>query len=458
MIRSLRFRLALVVGLSSLLALTGAGAILVSVADERMHDTIRDEAIRAAQRSMLSIAAGLPVEALAQARPGEPSIIRVGTDAAPNDLPPPLAEPEPGEIVVDRWELDGNPAYVAVAAERAPDGQVLTLAAAAPLAETERTLTTLRRSTAAAVPILAVMLGILAAAVTSRALRPVAHMRAEADAISQGTLHQRLSRAKSSELAELAETMNDMLGRLERASASQQQFLSDVTHELRSPLATIRGAVELAISDYDTLLQSGPVALAEIDRLDDLVLDLTTLARLDETGRTTTEEVDLDDIVTAQAATVSRPGVVVDTSGVRHARVAADPREITGLVRNLLDNAARHATSRVTLGLRSSGDFAELIVDDDGTGIPTEHRQRVFDRFARLDEGRSRDIGGTGLGLAVVAAAAHAHGGTVNVDDAPTGGARFVVSLPAGPSAAPGQAGSRLGIPTRSTEAAAEGR
>jgi signal transduction histidine kinase len=118
---------------------------------------------------------------------------------------------------------------------------------------------------------------------------------------------------------------------------------------------------------------------------------------------------------------------------VSHARINADRRAIVGLVRNLLDNAVRHATSTVTVTLIPDNDHVDVIVDGDGPGIPVDQRERVFDRFTRLDDGRSHDAGGTGLGLAVAAAAAHAQGGDITAHDAPGGGARLHVVLPARP-------------------------
>jgi signal transduction histidine kinase len=169
--------------------------------------------------------------------------------------------------------------------------------------------------------------------------------------------------------------------------------------------------------------------------MDRLVGDLLTLSRLDEldgNGRVEAADIDLDDVVATHVAAVRRPGLRIDTTGVGAARITADRRAMDGLVRNLMDNAARHANRLVTVTLSTPADggHIELTVDDDGPGIPAAQRARVFERFARLDDARSRAGGGTGLGLAVAAAAAHAHAGTITIHDAPIGGARFVVTLP----------------------------
>jgi signal transduction histidine kinase len=140
---------------------------------------------------------------------------------------------------------------------------------------------------------------------------------------------------------------------------------------------------------------------------------------------------DFDDIVLEEARRARAGDVVVDGSAISAARVRADPRLLRHAVRNLVDNAVRHARSRVRVSLEASAAGARLIVDDDGHGVPVIHRAQVFDRFVRLDEGRARDEGGAGLGLAIVRGIIEAHGGRVEVDDAPGGGARFVVTLPA---------------------------
>jgi signal transduction histidine kinase len=449
---SLRVRLAVLVALVSCGVLAVVGVALVWTVDHRMHDTVRREAIGALQQAQASVAAGTSPNAISSSRPGEPTI-RVsdgeasdnnasgnnasGNNASGNNaslLDQELPEPTPGELTVVHRQIDDTSAYVAVTSVSDPDGRRFALAAAAPLTETERTLSTLRTSTLFVVPTLSLVLGALAAVIAGRALRPVAIMRAEADAISQGTLHRRLTpTAPSSELADLARTMNDMLDRLDRAATSQRQFLSDVSHELRGPLATIRGNLELALDDRRSLGDGGPIALGQIDRLDTLISDLSTLSRLDETAHTTAEDLDLEDLVAASVAAIHHPDLRVDTSRVGHARLRADQPAMVGLVRNLLDNAARHATSTVTVTLTAEHGHVELIVDDDGPGIPADQRHRVFDRFARLDDGRSRNTGGTGLGLAIAKAAAQTQGGTITLHDAPTGGARFQVTLPTSP-------------------------
>ncbi|KAA9089986.1 HAMP domain-containing histidine kinase [Microbacterium radiodurans] len=270
--------------------------------------------------------------------------------------------------------------------------------------------------------------------VVGRSLRPVARIRAEVEAITADRLDRRVAEPPSGdEIAALAVTMNRMLDRLDSASAAQGRFVADASHELRSPLATIRQHAELARAhpEASSLDDLAGVVTDEGARMQHLVDALLLLARLDEQAPRRADAVDLDDIALAEVARLRSRGVAVDASGIGAARVTGDPRLLGQLVRNLADNAARHAVSRVAIAVGHGGDRVVLTVDDDGTGIPEDERSRVFERFVRLDEGRARDAGGSGLGLAIVHGVATSAGGSVAIGDGPLGGARFTVELPA---------------------------
>ena len=208
--------------------------------------------------------------------------------------------------------------------------------------------------------------------------------------------------------------------------------MSDASHELRSPLAAIRTTLEVALRNTDRADWPTVAArvLAEDARMEDTVTELLDLARLDEheLDVASLPEVDLDDLVLEAATEPCR--VPVDTTRVSAGRVRGRRDQLARMMRNLLDNACRHADSAVALSLRSDGGVVEVCVDDDGPGIPPEDRQTVFERFTRLDEGRVRDAGGMGIGLAIVKGVVEQHGGTVVVEDAPLGGARLTVRLP----------------------------
>jgi signal transduction histidine kinase len=224
-----------------------------------------------------------------------------------------------------------------------------------------------------------------------------------------------------------------MLERLERAAAAQQQFVTDASHELRSPVAVIRSQVEVAVREADDADWPAVAdrVLAEDSRLEAIVDDLLALAKgaAEPTGGRHVD-VDLDDVVMAQSD--RHRSAPVDTSAVHPARLSADPVALDRLIGHLLDNAARHG-DQVVVGLRVANGHAVLTVDDDGAGVEPGDRERIFDRFTRLDASRARDRGGAGLGLPVVRQVAQHHGGTVEVSEGPGGGARLEVKLPLDP-------------------------
>jgi signal transduction histidine kinase len=271
---------------------------------------------------------------------------------------------------------------------------------------------------------------------TGRALKPVEAIRREAESITGATMDRRVPEPDTDdEVGRLARTMNAMLDRLETSAQKQRQFVSDASHELRSPIASIRTNLEVALhnperSDWPAVASR---ALAEDVRMEDTVSELLDLARLDEAegpaSVDTLPEVDLDELVLDD--TVQQRRVPVDTGKVSAGRVHGRRDQLQRVVRNLLDNAARHASTTVAVGLQTDDDTVQLTVDDDGPGIPAEDRDLVFERFTRLDDGRARDAGGLGLGLSMVKAITEHHGGTVVIEEAPIGGARLRVNLPA---------------------------
>ena len=234
------------------------------------------------------------------------------------------------------------------------------------------------------------------------------------------------------EVAHLARTMNAMLDRLEASSRRERQFVSDAGHELRSPVAAIRAQVETALAypanaDWNSV---GATVLAQGERLDRLVSDLFTLARLEEGafGPVPDTEVDLDELVLEQLDHLK--GRRLDLSGLSAARVHGDAGQLASVVRNLVENAGRHASEVVRVSVSSDGERARMVVEDDGPGVPPDQRDLVFERFGRMEEARSRDHGGAGLGLPLASRIVARHGGTLELDDSELGGARFVVTLP----------------------------
>ena len=284
------------------------------------------------------------------------------------------------------------------------------------------------------VPVLVILGGVVAWLVIGRALSPVQSITSQVGEISGGRLHERVPEpGTGDEIAELAATMNAMLDRLEVDDRRLRRFVSDASHELRSPVAVLRSEAEVAARNPDgtSVTELADGMLAESIRLQRIVEDLLVLARGEERQTSARVEIDVDDLVLREAA--RRRSVPVDTRAVCAGRVSGSAEAVGRVITHLLDNAARHARSRVEIGLGTEGAIVELWVDDDGPGVPVEDRDRIFERFARLDDARTRDRGGAGLGLAVVAESARSMGGRVVVEDAPSGGARFMVRWPAAP-------------------------
>jgi signal transduction histidine kinase len=283
-----------------------------------------------------------------------------------------------------------------------------------------------------AVPAVVAAAGLATWVLAGRALRPVRDITEETGRIRGGRLHARVPvPATGDEIATLATTMNEMLDRLQRDDERRRRFVSDASHELRSPVAVLRSTADVALAgpaDAD-VVELATTVRAEADRMSAMISDLLALARHDEGLPPPAAVVDLDDVVLAEAS--RGRALPVDVHKVSAARVRGRPDELARMVTHLLDNAVRHARSEVSVTLSVQGHDAVLVVEDDGPGVPAQRRQAVFERFVRLDDARTRDGGGAGLGLAVVAATARGAGGSAEVTDSPLGGARFVVSLPA---------------------------
>jgi signal transduction histidine kinase len=263
-------------------------------------------------------------------------------------------------------------------------------------------------------------------------------MRRELDDITAHSLDRRVPLPDTDdEIGRLAHTMNEMLDRLEAFTDRQRRFVADASHELQSPLASSLAGLEVALAEPDDRAWRATAAdlVAENERMTHLVADLLLLARLDEGTATPPRTlIDLDDLVRGEVGRLTaRAQVTVDADAVRPVEIRGNPGELTRLVRNLLENAERYAASRIEVSTdveRDDGEqFAVVVVADDGPGVPADDRDRVFERFARVDDSRSRGTGGTGLGLAIVRQVAERHGGTVTLEG-PGPGARFVVRLP----------------------------
>ncbi|GAB3499177.1 sensor histidine kinase [Nocardiopsis coralliicola] len=284
---------------------------------------------------------------------------------------------------------------------------------------------------------------------TGRTLRPVERIRSELERLSTSDLRQRLTvPATGDEIDDLARTANTTLDRMQAALDRQRAFVSDASHELRTPIAGMRTRVEVEISEPELGGEEARRALrgvlSDVDRLEQLVDDLLALARL-ESDRSESVPVDLAELARNGAGAVPWPHPVqTDLAG--GAVVDGNPVALERLLTNLIANAERHARGRVrgTVARTPAKDGGEAVLEvhDDGAGIPVEQRERIFERFARLAESRRRDPGGSGLGLAISRGVAEAHGGTLTAGESPLlGGAVLVLRLPAteaGADPAPG--------------------
>lgn len=269
--------------------------------------------------------------------------------------------------------------------------------------------------------------------VVGRALRPVSRIRTAVTAITAADLTQRVPEpGTNDEIGRLAHTMNDMLARLDDSARTQRRFVADASHELRSPLAAIRTTLEVGLAHPGTA--PWPLiaqrAATQSERLERLLQQLLLLARADENAHAP-GSVDLgavlhelrSDLTSGTGRTLElhlHPDTVVN--GIR--------QDLHRLLRNLIENALRHARSQVTVTVSPSPDAIVVTVDDDGPGIPPAERERVFDRFVRLDSSRDRGSGGSGLGLAIARDIAHNHYGSISITTSPAAGTRVTLHLP----------------------------
>ncbi|GAA2224535.1 HAMP domain-containing sensor histidine kinase [Streptomyces amakusaensis] len=355
-------------------------------------------------------------------------------------------EPEPGRVSAERPVFTGGSAtvhgdtasYRFAAVEATDDeGVTATVHAGAPLATEEGAVATVRDAMLIGLPLLLLIVGSVTWLVTRRALAPVEGIRREMAAITASAdLSRRVPEPGSrDEVARLARTTNETLAALEASEERQRRFVADASHELRSPIASLRTQLEVGAAHPELL--DVPGAVEDTVRLQQLAADLLLLARLDAGERPGLARVDLSALVreetsqrTASGAAGDRVALTVETADAG-LDVDGSRSQLARVLGNLLDNAQRHAEAEVTASVRRDGRYVVLAVADDGEGVPEAERERIFERFVRLDDARSRDEGGAGLGLAIARDVAERHGGSLTVGRAATGGALFELRLPA---------------------------
>jgi signal transduction histidine kinase len=352
----------------------------------------------------------------------------------------PIARFAPGTVNEPKARTIDDPAgarpgpYRVVAVRSSTPAGPVTIYVAATLADADDTIAAVTRYLVISLPVLFALTGAITWFVVGRALRPVESIRRQVTEISGHALDRRVPEpATGDEIGRLARTMNEMLDRLEDSAIRQRRLIADASHELRSPVANIRAALEVALEHAGSvnLRAAAHDALQEDVRMQQLVDDLLEVASTREPGRLRTERVALGDLVRDEADRPRYRGhVVIDTTGVQSADVQGDPEQLRRVLRNLLENAERHAASTVTVSVNRRRDWVELAIADDGPGIAPADRERVFEPFLRLDDARSRTNGGAGLGLTIARDIVTTHAGTIRLADT-TAGARIEVRLPA---------------------------
>ncbi|MGA8988293.1 sensor histidine kinase [Aeromicrobium sp.] len=339
-------------------------------------------------------------------------------------------------VVVANLPVGDGAKYVVVNRDVTSSTGSYRLVVAQSLASSGASVAAVQQILLVGLPLLAAVVGGVTFVFVGRSLRPVELMRRRVADISATDLSTRLPVPPAiDEVHRLATTMNAMLDRLEHSQEAQRRFVADASHELRSPLSTVMANLQItgANPDPEGWPESHAAMVAETSRLDDIITDLLTLAESDHgLSVSEREDVDVGEVVAEQIRRLRSTSKLDIKAEVSPVVVSASLHHVRQIVRNLADNAAAHARSTVELSVVEDGQWAFIEVADDGVGLAPEDRERVFDRFVRLDAGRARDAGGTGLGLAIVKELAESYGGSVSVDQAHMGGARFRVQLPMG--------------------------
>jgi signal transduction histidine kinase len=441
---SLRLRMIMVTAVVvAVVLIVGGALILLAVRSELLKTADEEGAVNAADVAELAVAGALQrplpvmhdpevaVQVVSGGRVVTHSVTADGT--RPFDLP--TKPPGVSEVFkVDQLPVVEAGPYRVTALGTATPGGTATVYVAISIEELHDIMQTAAAIGAIGLVVLLVVLCGVMWLVIGRTLAPVERIRQQAEAISGRDLHHRvLEPVQLDEIGRLARTVNEMLARLQDSAERQNRFVADAAHELRSPVASLRVQLETA-RNGSGVAQDGRLRadlLQETLRMQIMFDRLLLLARNDAGDLVPRQDVvDLDDTIDDVASSLVESRVPLDLSQVTPAQVTGDPDLLEQVVRNLLQNAVRHARTRVCVSLSAQDGRAVLTIDDDGPGVPVERRDEVFRRFTRLDAARDRGDGGVGLGLAIVAEILRVHSGRIDVDSAPMGGARFSVQLP----------------------------
>jgi signal transduction histidine kinase len=437
--------LALLVGEVILLVVlqTSLTSSTESAAREKVHDVIAElddlDVADASEYITATAYAGQFVQLLDPA-----GYVVVSSDPDAANTPLSAQRPGPGRTLTQ--EVSSLPSlgnddnfYIVTTGVRAPDGIYTVIAAFTAQVEAD-TIATVAWFMLAATPLLLGVVGVSVWLLVGRSLRQVERIRGQVARINAERLDGRVDVPPTNdEIHALALTMNMMLDRLQASDRAQRRFVSDASHELRSPLATMRAGVEIASADLSGAMwiELKDVLAGETARMGYLVEDLLTLAKANDGGlRLEDADVDLDDVVDQEVCRLRPTSAHRITAELTPARIRGDARRLAQVLRNVLDNADRHALSRIRIGLRATPAGAVVTVDNDGEPVPEADRERIFERFVRLDGSRSREGGGSGLGLAIAAGIMAAHHGSIRATEGPAGECRFEMAFPASDVAA----------------------
>jgi len=442
---SLRKRLTVFAAVGSMVVFTAGALLLYHDLSRELSETITAELAVRLDDLDTSLAEGATPSpnpsVLAQAiRPDGTVIVPDGADPLLDDVT--LARAADGPVIIDRG-VPGVGGHARILARpiagSPPSAPVIGVAAISTgaLAAARHRLALVLFATG---PALAAVVALAVWVLAGAALHPVRRMAREASTISMTEPGRRLPQPPGrDEIAELGGTLNAMLDRIEDTLTHERAFIDDAAHELRTPLAVLRGELELAALDPTDPVTVGAglaSALEETDRLTRLTTDLLTLARADA-GQLVPRPSRIDLLGASRAIAerlLCREGVAVDVRG-KPVMAEADGDWLAQIVTNLIANAKGYAATSIRIAVSRKGRQARLVVADDGPGFPAELLPHVFDRFARGDLARGRTEGGTGLGLAITASLVHAQGGTIRATNGPPlGGACVVVTLPLGSS------------------------
>ncbi|MGW2892829.1 ATP-binding protein [Streptomyces griseoruber] len=396
---SVRMRVTLAASVMVATVLTAASLVLILTLRDSLQGGVADEAARKVRASAAALKEDPPV--LAVPPPGEDGSAEPTPEKSGNGA----GTGKEKVVLADGYATASTVVVTA-------DGPV-TVKARVSLAPVRNALGVLEQLLLVGVPALVLLMAVMTWQLMGRVLAPVESIRATFADITARNLHRRVPEPVTrDEVARLARTMNVTLGQLESAVDRHKQFVADAAHELRNPVATLSARLELGMPQAPGLVTE---ALTDVARIKELTGDLLLLARLDGGEPLMGTEVDLAQVAADAAARPAPVRIVLELES--DVVVTGSRSHLERMVANLVANAVRHAASRVTIRVTADG----LDVIDDGPGIPADARERVFQRFHRLDEARARDAGGSGLGLAIARDIATAHGGTLTVQNTPHG-------------------------------------